>query len=151
MLCSSLPPLFLPFLKKTPADDFVSPSTNCTPIVSRLFPLLLNTFLAEMPPSMPSLDPQAHLRLWQSVTTRKSKCSSVHSSGKTLVPITTSHNMARVQWFPPQDFRTILNVSGLFLLRPNTLLAETPLSTPSSDSQVRLHLRSRNRTSSHNR
>ena len=39
-----------------------------------------------------------------------------------------------------QDFCTILNVSGLFTLRPNTFVAETPLSTPSFNPQVRLHL-----------
>ena len=33
-----------------------------------------------------------------------------------------------------------MNVSGLSPLLPNTFLAETPLSTPSSDPQVRLHL-----------
>ena len=44
-----------------------------------------------------------------------------------------------------------LNVSGLFPLRPNTFLAETPLSTPSFDTQVRLHLWPSNRTGSCNK
>ena len=35
-------------------------------------------------------------KLLQSVITRMGKCSSSHSSGKTLHPITTSHNIAHV-------------------------------------------------------
>ena len=81
-----------------PPTALVSAPTSNT-IVLCLFPLLLNTCLAEMQPSMPSLDPQAHLRLWprqsnkllQSVITPR-----MDSSGKTLAPISTSHNMARV-------------------------------------------------------
>ena len=56
-------------LSVSPPTALVSAPTS-NPIVSGLFPLLPNTFVAEMSPSMPPLDPQARLRLWSSSRTR---------------------------------------------------------------------------------
>ena len=71
-------------------SSYPCPSANCTRVDLCLLPLLLNTFLAEMPPSMLSF------KLLQFVITLIGKCSSVLSSGKTLAPFSTSHNIARV-------------------------------------------------------
>ena len=101
------------FLRKTPADDFVSPSANCTCVATHIspdrfwsvsLPLLPNTLsrrgatVNAVPRSSSTLASLAKCsnKLLQSVITRMGKCSSTHSSGKTLHPITTSHNIARV-------------------------------------------------------
>ena len=98
------------FLMKTPADDFVSPSANCTRVGTHIspdrfwsLPLLPNAFLTDatvnaVPRSSGTLASLAKHsnKLPQSVITRMAKCSSLHSSGKTLHPITASHNNALV-------------------------------------------------------
>ena len=102
------------FLKRTPADYFVSPSANCTRVgtdikhdrfVSLPTPAehLSQRCHSQCRPSiLASLAKQSN-KLLQSVIFLVSKCSSVHSSSKTQAkllpqsaPISTSHNIARV-------------------------------------------------------
>ena len=96
---------------KTPADDFVSPSANCTRVGTHLSPDHCSsppTFAEHLsrrdatvngvPRSsgtLASLAKQSN-KLLQPVTTRMGKCSSLHSSGEILFPINTSHHSARV-------------------------------------------------------